>query len=459
MDLFEYQGKQLFRRHGIPTTVEGAVCRTPDEVQEAARRFGGKVVVKAQVKTGGRGKAGGVKLAKDSAEARTHAESIFGLDIKGHTVALIYVEPASRFTAEWYLSILHDRVNKGYLVICSAEGGVDIEQVNRERPEAVVKEPLLPSEIAGGLDEGRARSILERANIPAQNIDAAAGLLQGIVTMLVEADALLVEVNPLVVLEDGQVIALDAKVSLDGNAAFRHPEYAEYAAPDADDDEQERAAKAKGIQYVKLDGEVGVIGNGAGLVMATLDVVAQEGGAPADFLDVGGGASAEKMADSLSIVLSDPKVKSVLINIFGGITRGEEVANGVLGALERLGDINETLVVRLDGTNAEEGRRILEQANHPRVVSEATMQSAAARAVALASGGQARASSSTRRRRWSSRASATRARSTPSATRTTAPTSWLASTPSAAARRGTSSAYRSSRTRPKRCARPAPTPR
>jgi succinyl-CoA synthetase beta subunit len=384
MDLFEYQGKELFRRNGVPTTPEGRLCQTPDEVEQAARDLGGTVVVKAQVKTGGRGKAGGVKVATSPEEARAAAEAIFGLDIRGHIVHLIWVEPASDIAAEYYLSVLHDRVGKGYLVICSAEGGMDIEEVNRTRPEAVVKEPLLPSDLRGGLPRERALSIIERARVPESARDEATDLLVRLLDMLINADALLLEVNPLVELTDGRVIALDAKVTLDGNALFRHQEYEEYNKPDASDDEQERLAKEKGIQYVKLEGEVGVLGNGAGLVMATLDVVAQAGGKPADFLDVGGGASAEKMADSLAIVLSDPQVRSVLVNIFGGITRGEEVANGVLAAMDRLGEVEDTIVVRLDGTNAAEGRRILDAAAHPKIAAERTMEDAARRAVELA---------------------------------------------------------------------------
>ncbi|MFP5310506.1 MAG: ADP-forming succinate--CoA ligase subunit beta [Actinomycetes bacterium] len=385
MDLVEFQGKQLFRRNGVPVPPEGAVCRTVDEVEAAARELGGMTVIKAQVKMGGRGKAGGVKLAKDADEARTHAESIFGLDIKGHVVNVIYVEPASDIAEEYYLSILHDRVNKGYLVICSREGGMDIEEVNRTKPEAVVKEPLLPGETEGGLPAERALDIVTRAALPEQVREEAADLLVKLFAAMRDEDATLVEINPLILTEDGRVIALDAKVSLDGNAAFRHGEYDEWKIDGIDaDDPLEAEAKEKGIQYVKLDGSVGVLGNGAGLVMATLDVVAQHGGKAANFLDIGGGASADAMAESLALVLKDPAVKSVFVNIFGGITRGEEVANGIVEATNRLGDFPQKLVVRLDGTNAEEGRRILTEADLPNVIAAATMDEAAEKAVELA---------------------------------------------------------------------------
>jgi succinyl-CoA synthetase beta subunit len=385
MDLVEFQGKQLFRRNGVPVPPEGAVCRTVDEVEAAARELGGMTVIKAQVKMGGRGKAGGVKLAKDADEARAHAESIFGLDIKGHVVNVIYVEPASDIAEEYYLSILHDRVNKGYLVICSREGGMDIEEVNRTKPEAVVKEPLLPGETADGLPAERALDIVTRAALPEQVREEAADLLVKLFAAMVAEDATLVEINPLILTEDGRVVALDAKVSLDGNAAFRHGEYEEWKIDGIDaDDPLEAEAKEKGIQYVKLDGSVGVLGNGAGLVMATLDVVAQHGGKAANFLDIGGGASADAMAESLALVLKDPAVKSVFVNIFGGITRGEEVANGIVEATNRLGDFPQKLVVRLDGTNAEEGRRILTEADLPNVIAAATMDEAAEKAVELA---------------------------------------------------------------------------
>jgi succinyl-CoA synthetase beta subunit len=390
MDLVEFQGKQLFGRNGVPVPPAGSVCRTVEEIATAAEEHlaagASAVVVKAQVKTGGRGKAGGVKLATSVEEAREHGSSILGLDIKGHTVNVVYVEPASDIAEEYYLSVMHDRVNKGHLVICSREGGVDIEEVNRTDPDAVVKRSLTPHEVVDGLPLETATEIVSQANLPAEVRSAAADLLVALFDAYRNEDATLAEINPLIRRPDDAVIALDSKVTLDDNAAFRHDGYAEWKIDGIDaDDPLEAEAKAKGIQYVKLDGSVGVLGNGAGLVMATLDVVAQSGGRAANFLDVGGGASADAMAESLGLVLKDPSVRSVLINIFGGITRGEEVANGVIEATRRLGDFPQKLVVRLDGTNAEEGRRILEEAALPNVVSAATMQEAAAEAVRLAS--------------------------------------------------------------------------
>ena len=388
MDLVEFQGKQLFARNGVPVPPPGVVCRTVDEAVAAAERLlaaAGAVVVKAQVKVGGRGKAGGVRLARDVAEARAAAEAILGLDIKGHVVRVLLVEPASDIAEEYYLSVMHDRVGKGDLIICSRRGGVDIEEVNRTDPDAVVKRQVLPSERADGLPRAVADEVVAAADIPVGVRDAAAGLLVALFGAYLAEDATLVEINPLIRTADDRVIALDAKVSLDGSAAFRHDGYAEWEVEGLEvPDPLEARARAEGLQYVRLEGEVGVLGNGAGLVMATLDVVAQNGGRAANFLDVGGGASAESMATALSLVLSDPQVRSVLINIFGGITRGEEVARGVLGALERLGDFPQRLVVRLDGTNAEEGRRILAEAAHPGVVTAPTMQEAAALAVRLA---------------------------------------------------------------------------
>jgi succinyl-CoA synthetase beta subunit len=388
MDLVEFQGKQLFARNGVPVPPPGAVCRTVDEAVDAAGRLlagAGAVVVKAQVKVGGRGKAGGVRLARTVDEARAAAEAILGLDIKVHVVRVLLVEPASEIAEEYYLSVMHDRVGKGDLIICSRQGGVDIEEVNRTDPDAVVKREVLPSERADGLPRAVADEVMAAAGIPAEVRDRAAELLVALFGAYLAEDATLVEVNPLIRTTDDRVIALDAKVSLDGNAAFRHGEHAEWEVEGLEvQDPLEARARVEGLQYVKLDGEVGVLGNGAGLVMATLDVVAQHGGRAANFLDVGGGASAGSMATALSLVLSDPQVRSVLINIFGGITRGEEVARGVLGALERLGDFPQRLVVRLDGTNAEEGRRILAEAAHPSVVAAPTMQEAAALAVRLA---------------------------------------------------------------------------
>jgi succinyl-CoA synthetase beta subunit len=389
VDLVEFQGKQLFGRNGVPVPPPGTACRSVGEVEEAARRYFdddvSAVMVKAQVKTGGRGKAGGVKYAPSLEDAVQHAENILGLDIKGHTVNVVYVEPASDIAEEYYLSVMHDRVNKGHLVICSKEGGVEIEEVNRTDPDAVVKRSLTPAETAEGLPRETALEIVGDARFPEDVRDDAAELLVELFAAYRAEDATLAEINPLVKTEDGRVIALDAKVTLDGNAAFRHDDYAEWKIDGIDaDDPLEAEAKAKGIQYVKLDGHVGVLGNGAGLVMATLDVVAQNGGRAANFLDVGGGASADAMAESLGLVLKDPDVESVLINIFGGITRGEEVANGIIEATKRLGDFPQKLVVRLDGTNADEGRRILTDADLPNVVAAATMQDAAAEAVRLA---------------------------------------------------------------------------
>ncbi len=389
MDLVEFQGKQLFARNDVPVPPVGSVCRTVDEIVAAAQKHlegdASAVVVKAQVKTGGRGKAGGVKLATNVDEAREHAGSILGLDIKGHIVEVVYVEPASDIAEEYYLSVMHDRVNKGHLIICSREGGVDIEEVNRTNPDAVIKRTLTPSETADGLSPEVARDIVTAANLPAEVLDQATDLLVNLFAAYRDEDATLAEINPLIRTEDDRVIALDSKVTLDDSAAFRHDGYADWKLDGLEaNDPLEAEAQAKGIQYVKLDGEVGVLGNGAGLVMATLDVVAQNDGRAANFLDVGGGASADAITQSLDLVLRDPDVKSVFINIFGGITRGEEVANGVVEATQRLGDFPQKLVVRLDGTNAEEGRAILEGADLPNVVAAATMQEAAATAVELA---------------------------------------------------------------------------
>ncbi len=380
MDLLEHQGKDLFRRYGVPTTPQGKVATAPAEAEAQAAEFGVPVMVKAQVLTGGRGKAGGVRYCADPAAARAAAEAILGLDIKGHVVRQVLVEPASDIAVEYYLSLLHDRVSKGYKVIFSTEGGIEIETVNRETPEKVAKVDLDPTV---PLDADRARSILEQGGLAGEDLDGATDLLVKLYAGFVDADATLFEVNPLIRTTDGRVIALDAKVSIDGNALFRHPDIAALDDTDADDGLEARAQEA-GLQYVKLDGEVGVIGNGAGLVMATLDVVSQAGGRAANFLDVGGGADADRMAEALSLVLSDPQVRSVLVNIFGGITRGDEVARGVLGALDRLGSVSQRLVVRLDGTNAEEGRAILTEAAHPSVVPAAQMLAAAQQAVELA---------------------------------------------------------------------------
>ncbi len=384
MDLLEFQGKQVLGRYGVPVPERGVVCHAPSEVEAAAKELAGPVVVKAQVKTGGRGKAGGIRLANDADEAREAAELIFELDISGHLVEIVYVEPATDIVEEYYLSVLHDRRDPGYVIICSAHGGMDIEQVNRERPEAVIQRHLIPSDVEGDLSRRTALEVLQEANIPRDVHERAADVLVALFRAFRQGDAKLAEINPLVRTSDGGIIALDAKVTLDDSALFRHPDYDDFVEFDRRGDSLEAQAKRRGIQYVKLDGNVGVIGNGAGLVMATIDVVSQAGGKPANFLDVGGGASADKMADSLGLVLSDPDVRSVFINIFGGITRGEEIANGVLGAMRRLGEVRQTIVVRLDGTNAEQGRRILEAAKHPNIITSGTMLEAGMRAVALA---------------------------------------------------------------------------
>ena len=376
----EYQGKELFRAHDIPTTPRGEIATSPEEAHELASSFGRPVMVKAQVLTGGRGKAGGVKYAADAEAAREHAETILGLDIKGHTVEKVLIEPASDIAEEYYVSVLHDRVSKGYKVIASVEGGVEIEEVNRSSPQKVVKEDIDP---ITGIDLDRARGIIAQGQFPPDIREDAAAFLVALYRGFAASDATLFEVNPLIKTTDGRIIALDSKVSIDGNALFRHADLAEQEETGAGDP-LELKAKREGLQYVKLDGNVGVIGNGAGLVMATLDVVSQAGGAPANFLDVGGGADADTMAKALSLVLSDDDVKSVLINIFGGITRCDLVAKGVLGALEQLGDVPQKLVVRLDGTNADEGRDILTQAGHPSVVPAEKMLDAAQQAVAYA---------------------------------------------------------------------------
>jgi succinyl-CoA synthetase beta subunit len=376
----EYQGKDLFRRHGIPTTPQGQIARSAAEAERLATEFDAPVMVKAQVLTGGRGKAGGVKYCKTPEEARANAENILGLDIKGHIVGRVLVEPASDIAEEYYLSILHDRVSKGYKVIASPEGGVEIEETNRTNPEKVAKVDIDPTV---GIDAGTARSILSGVGFEGGALDGASELLVKLYEGFVEADATLFEVNPLISTPDGRVIALDSKVSLDNNAVFRHPEYAELDTA-GEGDSLEAKAKAQGLQYVKLDGDIGVMGNGAGLVMSTLDVVHQAGGRPANFLDAGGGASAESMAEGIAFVLGDPQVKVMLINIFGGITRCDDVARGVLGALDQIGDLHQQLVVRLDGTNAEEGRRLLAETDHANIQTASKMVEAAEMAVALA---------------------------------------------------------------------------
>ena len=392
MDLFEYQARDLFDAFGVPV-LPGSVATTPAEARAAAERIGGQVVVKAQVKTGGRGKAGGVQLAADADEAGAQAAQILGMDIKGHTVHRVLVAQASDIAEEYYFSYLLDRANRTFLAMASVEGGVDIEQVARDNPEALAR---IPVDANAGVDEAKAREIVTAARFPEAVADQVVAVAQTLWRVFTESDATLVEVNPLVQDPSGKIIALDGKVTLDGNADFRHPEHA-----DLDDaaaaDPLERAATAKGLNYVKLDGEVGIIGNGAGLVMSTLDVVAYAGEEfggvkPANFLDVGGGASAEVMAAGLGIVLSDPAVRSVFVNVFGGITACDDVARGILQALDILGDdiageagrTGVPLVVRLDGNNVEEGRRILDEAAHALVEQVDTMDGAARRAAELA---------------------------------------------------------------------------
>jgi succinyl-CoA synthetase beta subunit len=380
MDLFEHQAKELFARHGVAVP-RGRVAWSPEEAAAVAGELGGSVAVKAQVQIGGRGKAGGIKLAADPAEARAHAERIIGMDIRGHTVRRVLVEEASDIAAEYYVAILHDRASKGFLAMASAEGGVDIEEVAATRPEAIVKVPVNP---LVGLRSYHVNQLVYGAGFDERARKGAAELLARLYDVLVAADCMLVEVNPLVLTGDGRVVALDGKVSLDDSALPRHPDLEELRDTFAADP-QEQAAKERGLNYIKLDGYVGIIGNGAGLVMSTLDVVAQAGGKAANFLDVGGGASAETMTDGLEVILSDAKVRSVLVNIFGGITRGDLVAQGILDALDRLGDkVQVPLVVRLDGTNAKEGRALLAGSPSDMVIPAATMLDAARKAVELA---------------------------------------------------------------------------
>ncbi|OKK06044.1 MULTISPECIES: ADP-forming succinate--CoA ligase subunit beta [unclassified Streptomyces] len=389
MDLFEYQARDLFAKHGVPV-LAGEVIDTPEAAREATERLGGRSVVKAQVKVGGRGKAGGVKLAATPDEAVARATDILGMDIKGHTVHKVMIaETAPEIAEEYYVSYLLDRTNRTFLAMASVEGGMDIEEVAATKPEALAKIPVDANE---GVTEAKAREIVEAAKFPAEVKDQVAEILVTLWKTFVAEDALLVEVNPLAKVADGRVIALDGKVSLDANADFRHPDHAELE-DKAAANPLEAAAKAKNLNYVKLDGEVGIIGNGAGLVMSTLDVVAYAGEAhggvkPANFLDIGGGASAEVMANGLEIILGDPDVKSVFVNVFGGITACDEVANGIVQALNLLSsrgeEVTKPLVVRLDGNNAELGRKILSDANHPLVQRVDTMDGAADKAAELA---------------------------------------------------------------------------
>jgi len=386
VDLYEYQARDLFEAHGVPV-LAGIVAYTPEEAKAAAEKIGGVVVVKAQVKVGGRGKAGGVKVAKTADEAFEHASNILGMDIKGHTVNKVMIAQGADIAEEFYFSVLLDRANRNYLAMCSVEGGMEIEVLAVERPEALAKVAVDP---IVGIDAAKAAEIVETANFPEELRAKVAETIQKLWVVFKEEDATLVEVNPLVKTGAGDIVALDGKVSLDDNASeVRHPAHEELEDKGAADP-LEAKAKAAGLNYVKLDGEVGIIGNGAGLVMSTLDVVAYAGEnhgsvKPANFLDIGGGASAEVMANGLDVILNDPQVKSVFVNVFGGITACDAVANGIVGALNTLGDsANKPLVVRLDGNNVEEGRAILAQANHPLVTLAATMDEGADKAAELA---------------------------------------------------------------------------
>ena len=385
MDLYEYQAKDLFAAHGVPTQV-GTVARTVEEAIEAAEELGIPVMVKSQVKVGGRGKAGGVKYAATLEDVQTHAGNILGLEIKGHVTRQLLIGPASDIAEEYYVSFLLDRTNRTFLAMATHEGGMEIEQLAVERPDALAK---IPVSALTGVDAAKAAEIADAGKFPAEVRDQVINILRHLWEVFVTEDATLVEVNPLVKTPEGTVLALDGKVTLDDNADFRHPDHAALA-DTASENALEVKAKEKGLNYVKLDGQVGVIGNGAGLVMSTLDVVAYAGEAhggvsPANFLDIGGGASAEVMADGLDIILSDPDVRSVFVNVFGGITSCDAVANGIVAALQILGDKeNKPLVVRLDGNNDEEGRRILTEAAHPLVTLADTMDEGADKAAELA---------------------------------------------------------------------------
>jgi succinyl-CoA synthetase beta subunit len=378
MDLFEYQGKQYFARFGIPVSAGGWADDVDTAVAEADKA-GYPVVVKAQVQVGGRGKAGGIKLANSADEVREHAGNILGMDIRGHVVRRVWIEHASDIAKEYYASFTLDRAAKKHLGMVSAKGGVDIEQVAEEDPTAIARLHVDPVD---GLSAEAARKLATDAGLDAEAIDGAADILVKLYRCFVEGDADLVEINPLILTPDGRVHALDAKVSLDDNAAFRHPEWDEFRGLEQID-EREKLAREKGLQYVGLDGSVGIIANGAGLAMSTLDVVQQVGGTPANFLDIGGGANADVMANALEVINTDPNVRSIFINIFGGITKGEEVANGIVQALGRV-DLKSPIVIRLDGTNAEEGRAILKDHESDRLISRPTMVDAAETAVALA---------------------------------------------------------------------------
>ncbi|MBF0808962.1 ADP-forming succinate--CoA ligase subunit beta [Rothia nasimurium] len=385
MDLFEYQARDLFEKHGVPV-LQGIVATTPEEAKAAAEKIGGVTVVKAQVKVGGRGKAGGVKVAKTADEAYEYAQQILGMDIKGHTVHRVMIAQGADIAEEYYFSMLLDRANRSYLAMCSVEGGMDIETLAAERPEALAKVEVNPME---GITAEKAAEIVEAAGFAEDVREDVAAVLVKLGEVYKKEDATLVEVNPLVKTGEGKILALDGKVSLDDNAEFRQPEH-EALVDKSAENPLEAKAKENDLNYVKLDGEVGIIGNGAGLVMSTLDVVAYAGEnhgnvKPANFLDIGGGASAEVMAAGLDIILNDEQVKSVFVNVFGGITSCDAVANGIVKALEILGDkATKPLVVRLDGNNVDEGRRILSEANHPLVHQAETMDSGADKAAELA---------------------------------------------------------------------------
>ena len=383
MDLFEYQARDLFEQYGVPV-LAGKIADTPEEAEAAAAAIGGTVVVKAQVKTGGRGKAGGVKVAHNPAEAKEKAAGILGLDIKGHIVKRVMIAQGADIDKEYYFSVLLDRSNRTFLSLCSVEGGMEIEQLAVERPEALAK---IEVSAVTGIDKAKAVEIAKAANFPAELVDEVSDVFVKLYEVFRKEDATLVEVNPLVRTKDGKILALDGKVSLDDNAEFRH----QRAGMERDQlDPLEAKAKEMDLNYVKLDGEVGIIGNGAGLVMSTLDVVAYAGARhggvkPANFLDIGGGASAEVMAAGLDVILNDPQVKSVFVNVFGGITACDAVANGIVGALNTLGSkATKPLVVRLDGNNVEQGRKILKDFNHPLVTLADTMDDGADQAAKLA---------------------------------------------------------------------------
>ncbi len=384
MDLFEYQARDLFESHGVPV-LGGAVAFTPEEAEAAAASMGGRVVVKAQVKVGGRGKAGGVKLAESAVDAREKAAAILGMDIKGHTVHKVMIAQAAPIEAEYYLAILLDRANRNFLVMASVAGGMEIEEVAHKTPEKLARIGIDPNV---GISKDKAREIILAGQFPADVVDQVVEVLLKLWAAFVAEDTTLMEINPLVKTSDGKVVALDGKVTLDDSADFRHPSH-EDLIDHAAANPLEAAAKAKNLNYVKLDGQVGIIGNGAGLVMSTLDVVAYAGEKfgvkPANFLDIGGGASAQVMADGLGIILGDADVRSVFVNVFGGITACDAVANGIVQALTMLGaQATKPIVVRLDGNNVIEGRRILNEAAHPLIQQVETMDGAAARAAELA---------------------------------------------------------------------------